>query len=69
MVEIKQVLLVHTWKDVCEFLERNVVAVKRLRTQVGRAIHVSSIIMFSVPFVAQPWAPFTQKSQSSAPSR
>jgi len=67
VVEIKPELLEHIWKDVCEFLESNVVAVKRLRTLVGRAIHVSSIIMFWVPFVAQLWAPLTQKGQSSAP--
>jgi len=53
VIAIKPELLQHSYNDVCGFLRINVITAKRLRTLVGRATHVASIIVFWIPFVSQ----------------
>jgi len=68
VIAIKPELLQHSYNDVCEFLRINVITAKRLRTLVGRATHVASIIVFWIPFVSQLWAPLTIAGRSDAPT-
>jgi len=65
IVKIKPELLEALQNDAVEFLKGNVISAKRLRTFVGRAVHVSSLIMFWIPFVAQLWAPLSESARSS----
>ena len=54
---IKDELLIDCKTMAQEALSSNTYSCKRLRTLVGKAVHVSSLLIFWRPFVKMLWAP------------
>jgi len=68
VVTIKPELIQAVANDIDEFLQGNLISIKRLRTLIGRAVHITSLVMFWTPFVAQLWAPIASSAvKSDAP--
>ena len=65
VVTIKPELIQAVANDIDEFLQGNLISIKRLRTLIGRAVHITSLVMFWTPFVAQLWAPIASSAAKS----
>ena len=65
VVTIKPELIQAVANDIDEFLQGKLISIKRLRTLIGRAVHITSLVMFWAPFVAHLWAPIASSAAKS----